>query len=75
MPTHRGGSRGGTVRDPNSCWFTILAECFLAWGKGGIYDGPPTELRPGEIVFTKIDEPEIHGGDFCTWHYAEETTL
>jgi hypothetical protein len=59
--------------DPNDCWFTVLAEGYLAWGKGGIYDGPPTDLRSGEIVFTKIDEPEIHGGDFYTWHYKEDT--
>jgi hypothetical protein len=51
--------------NPLDCWFTVLASGFFAWGKGGIYDGPPTELRSGEIEFTRIEGPE----DLCFWHY------
>jgi hypothetical protein len=35
------------------------------WGGRGTYDGPPSEMRSGEIEFTKIEGPE----DFCVWHY------
>jgi hypothetical protein len=68
-----GPGEGDPSEMPNDCWFTILADGLLTWGKGGIYDGPPTELRSGEIIFTKIDEPDVHGDDFCTWHYKDDT--
>ena len=51
--------------NPLHCWFTVLAFGPVPWGKLGIYIGSPTELRSGEIEFTKIEGPE----DFCVWHY------
>lgn len=66
-----GPGEGDPSEMPGDCWFTILAGGLLAWGKGGIYDGSPTDLRPGEIVFTKKDHDEP--GDDCTWHYKEDT--
>ncbi len=50
------GPREEQPEDPNDCWFTILASGLVAWAEGGTYDGPPTELRPGGIEFTKIDD-------------------
>ena len=49
---------------PDDCYFTVLASGFLTMS---IYDGPPTELRRGDVVFTKI------GWDACTWHYQGDT--
>ena len=53
--------------DPNDCWFTILASGLYPWGRRGMYDGPPTELRAGRVEFTKVDD---HGHDYCVWHYV-----
>ena len=52
--------------DPLDCWFTILADGFAPFGKGGMYDGPPSELRPSAVEFTKA---EGLGEDYCFWHY------
>ena len=52
--------------DPNDCWFTVLASGMVPWGAGGMYDGPPAELRSDEVEFTKIDG---EGHEWCTWHY------
>jgi hypothetical protein len=51
---------------PSTCWFTILADGWAPFGPSGMYDGPPTELRAGEVEFTKVDGL---GEDYCTWHY------
>ena len=42
-------------------------------GKGGSYDGPPTELRSGEIRLHQDRRDQRHGDDFCTWHYKDDT--
>jgi hypothetical protein len=40
-------------------------ERLFPWGRRGTHDGPPTELRSGEIEFTKIEGPE----GLCFWRY------
>ena len=57
------GSGEDSPEDPRDCWFTVLASDLYPWGKGGIYDGPPTELRSGKVEFTRVDDI---GHDFCT---------
>ena len=54
--------------DPDDCWFTILASGLHPWGRGGMYDGPPTESRSDVVEFTKTD-----GYDYCHWHYVGDT--
>jgi hypothetical protein len=58
---------------PSWCWYTVLMTGFVPWGEGGTYDGPPTELRSGEVVFTKIEEGgHQYPKDFVTWHYEDD---
>jgi hypothetical protein len=56
---------------PTLCWFTLQVPMILPWG---YYDGPPTELRCGEIEVIKLDSPE-YLKDFCCWHYASDDAL
>jgi hypothetical protein len=61
------GSGEEPPENPLDCWFTVLASGLAAWGKGGIYVGPPTELRSGEVEFVRAyDESDA---DMCFWHY------
>ena len=53
--------------DPTWCWFTVLASGLFPWGEGGIYDGPPTELRSGEVEFVCVSAGSVE--DMCSWHY------
>lgn len=52
--------------DPQWCWFTVLASGFAPWGSGGMYIGPPTDLRSGEIEFVREDPG---APDDCFWYY------
>ena len=55
---------------PGMCWFTVLADGRAPFGKVGMYDGPPTELRPGPVEFAKVEDRDE---DYCHWHYAGDT--
>jgi hypothetical protein len=57
--------------DPLACWFTVLASGLVPWGKLGIYIGPPTELRSGEIEFVRAVDGESDE-DMCFWHYPAQ---
>jgi|SRR4051812_35310099 hypothetical protein len=50
--------------DPTWCWFTVLASGLVP---SGIYEGPPTELRSGEVEFVCVSAGS--GEDMCSWHY------
>jgi hypothetical protein len=39
----------------------------------GLYNGPPTELRSGDVEFTKIESRE-YLKDFYTWRYRDGRT-
>jgi hypothetical protein len=53
--------------NPLDCWFTVLASGLVTWGQLGIYIGPPTELRLGEVEFVRAVNDD--SDDMCFWHY------
>ena len=55
---------------PRDCWFAMLASGLVPWLEGGMYNGPPTELRSREVLFAKIKGP-AYPKDCSVWRYEE----
>jgi hypothetical protein len=60
----------GNLTAPTSAGSPRWRPALVPWGKLGIDIGSPTELRSGEIEFTKVEGPE----DLCFWLLKTEAS-
>jgi hypothetical protein len=58
---------------PDACRFTVFLKYMLDAEPWCLYDGPPTELRSGEIEFTAALATRDADGPLYFWHYQGDT--